>query len=105
MGEPGEADLAHVEHPFEPAEIDEGAVGRQRRDLAPHYGADLDLRARFSSPLLLLFLQDGPARQDDVRARAAVLELAHLEGQVLAHELRWVFDVAQVELGERTERP
>ena len=100
------ADLADVQHPLDAAEVDEGAVGGQRRHPAGEHGADLELVAGLGGARLLLLLEELAARQHDVGAAAAAVPLLQpvdLEQELLADELLRVLDVAQVELRERAE--
>ncbi len=105
MGGPRKADLAHVEHALEAAEVDEGAVVGERRHLAAHHGSRRQAGAGLLGLGLGLLLEQGAPRQHDVRTAAAapLLVARDLEGEPLADEPLGVVDVAQLELGERTE--
>src|SRR5690348_6464176 len=87
--------LADVDQPVHPVEVDEGAEIDDVRDLAVDDVAGVEPVENLLALLLALVLEDGAAREDDIVARA--VELDHLRPQLLAEELVEVLDPPNVD--------
>ena len=80
---PGE--LAAVNQAVDRAQVDEGAEVGHLDDLALHLGAGLEAFQHLGALLLLVFLEQHPAREDDPALLA--VDLGDLDRDRLAHEL------------------
>ena len=102
MLDPVEGQLADVDHAFQAAQIDEGAIILEGGDGALEHGALLEIGADgLGAEALLLFQQHSAGDyQVDV---AAALVLGDAKAQMLVDELRQVLDEAQIHLGSRAK--
>src|SRR5213596_2423168 len=96
---PGE--LADVDQPVHPVQVDKGAEVDDVRDLAVDDVAWIEAVEDLLPLFLPLVLEDGAAREHDVVARA--VELDHLGAQLLAEELVEILHPANVDQRGREE--
>ena len=93
--------VRHVQQAFDPADVDEGAVGLEARDLAAHHAADVDALHALVALALLLGLEHRAPRDD--HALLVAVELDDLADQRLSAEGGQILDVVERHLRGREE--